>query len=346
MTTGAVLLAAGGGSRFSGAEHKLRADLAGSPILRWSIDAMLGADFDEYIVVVGADPFDDLLGGDVTILSSPHWDEGQAHSLQVAALHAAAREHQAIVVGMADQPLVGSAAWSRVASATLTPFAIASFAGELRPPARLAASTWSELPTTGDAGARHLIAANPDLVTVVPVPGDPGDVDTTAALEEVRQTVIDRAAVTELLGRAPQGRFTVAVRGSAGQPVVLRNHPLLDDGRPMPTLYWLCGTEESLLVGRLESMGGVRQAEHDIGLPAIAEAHRVYAAERDEILDRLPLDPDHRPSGGVGGTRTGVKCLHAHYAWWLAGGPDPVGEWVSDHLHEVDYPTWPDPREP
>ena len=45
--------------------------------------------------------------------------------------------------------------------------------------------------------------------------------------------------------------------------------------------------------------------------------------------------PDHtgpRPPGGVGGTRTGVKCLHAHYAWYLAGGDDPVGAWVARQL--------------
>ncbi len=36
-----------------------------------------------------------------------------------------------------------------------------------------------------------------------------------------------------------------------------------------------------------------------------------------------------RPFGGVGGTRQGVKCLHAHYAWLLAGGDDPVGRWVG-----------------
>jgi hypothetical protein len=38
----------------------------------------------------------------------------------------------------------------------------------------------------------------------------------------------------------------------------------------------------------------------------------------------------------VGGTRTGIKCLHAHYAWFLAGGDDPVGRWVHDHL--TGYP--------
>jgi hypothetical protein len=31
----------------------------------------------------------------------------------------------------------------------------------------------------------------------------------------------------------------------------------------------------------------------------------------------------------VGGTRQGVKCLHAHLAWWLVGGEDPVGEWTA-----------------
>ena len=39
-----------------------------------------------------------------------------------------------------------------------------------------------------------------------------------------------------------------------------------------------------------------------------------------------------RPSGGVGGTRRGVKCLHAHYAWYLVGGDDPVGRWVAEQL--------------
>ncbi len=39
-----------------------------------------------------------------------------------------------------------------------------------------------------------------------------------------------------------------------------------------------------------------------------------------------------RPTGGVGGTRRGVKCLHAHLAWWLVGGDDPVGRWVADRL--------------
>ena len=144
----------------------------------------------------------------------------------------------------------------------------------------------------------------------------------------------DASLVRELLGREPQGDYDVVVRDSTGSPVVIRNAPLLPDGTPMPTRYWLVGRAETTAVSRLEAAGGVDAAEAEIGLDTIAECHRRYAAERDAALP-----PGHRgplPSGGVGGTRVGVKCLHAHYAWYLAGGDDPVGAWVADRLGRVD----------
>lgn len=142
--------------------------------------------------------------------------------------------------------------------------------------------------------------------------------------------VDERAEIAALLGREPQGRFEVIVRGAAGQPLVIRNEPLLDDGRPMPTRYWLVGEHERVLVGRLEADTGVRRAEAAVDADELAAAHQTYAAERDAAM---PADHDGpRPSGGVGGTRRGVKCLHAHYAWYLAGGDDPVGRWVQEQL--------------
>jgi hypothetical protein len=140
----------------------------------------------------------------------------------------------------------------------------------------------------------------------------------------------DVSAVATLLGRPPQGRFVVAVRGAAGQPVVIRNDPFLDDGTPMPTRYWLVDPELGVAVARLESAGGVREAEGVVDADALRTAHARYAAERDAAL--APGHDGPRPHGGVGGTRTGVKCLHAHYAYFLAGGDDPVGRWVDDHL--------------
>ncbi len=143
----------------------------------------------------------------------------------------------------------------------------------------------------------------------------------------------DLATVTLLLGRRPQGAFEVVARSPDGNPVVIRNAPLLDDGTPMPTRYWLIGAEASTAVARLEAAGGVRRAEAAVDAAALADAHARYAAERDAQLPRDHTGP--RPSGGVGGTRIGVKCLHAHYAWFLAGGDDPVGRWVAQQLGEV-----------
>ena len=142
---------------------------------------------------------------------------------------------------------------------------------------------------------------------------------------------IDRAAVATLLGREPRSSFEVVVRHADGSPVVIRNPPILDDGTPMPTRYWLVGEPERRLVALLESSGGVREANTVIDAAELADAHERYRAERDARRCR-PARAD-RPTGGVGGTRIGVKCLHAHYAWFLAGGDDPVGRWVAERLH-------------
>jgi uncharacterized protein len=152
-------------------------------------------------------------------------------------------------------------------------------------------------------------------------------------MSSVAMAMDDRERVRQLLGREPQGKFEVVVRNADGDPVVLKNDPILDDGTPMPTRYWLIGREEVAAVGRLEAAGGVRAAEAEIDPVAIAEAHSRYARERDDALP--PGHSGPRPSGGVGGTRTGVKCLHAHYGWFLAGGDDPVGRWVAERLGKV-----------
>ena len=86
-------------------------------------------------------------------------------------------------------------------------------------------------------------------------------------------TAADVAALTELLGRAPAADFDVVVRGAGGAPIVIRNAPLLRDGTPMPTRYWLVDRELSVAVSRLESTGGVRAAEAAVDPVALAAAH-------------------------------------------------------------------------
>jgi hypothetical protein len=140
----------------------------------------------------------------------------------------------------------------------------------------------------------------------------------------------DVARVTSLLGRPPAGNFKVAARRPDGQPTVIENEPLLRDGTPMPTRFWLVDPDLRARVGRLEASGGVREAEALIDPARVIECHQRYADDRDAMVPDGWTGP--RPTGGVGGTRQGVKCLHAHLAWWLAGGDDPVGAWVAEHL--------------
>lgn len=152
----------------------------------------------------------------------------------------------------------------------------------------------------------------------------------------------DLDAVRRLLGREPQGAFEVVVRRADGSPVVLANAPLLDSGRPMPTRYWLVDRRLVKAVGQLESEGGVNRAEAEVDPVVLRQTHDRYAAAREALID-----PDHdgpRPYGGVGGTRQGVKCLHAHYANHLIGDDDPVGAWVQERLVEVGRAY--DPLEP
>jgi uncharacterized protein len=140
----------------------------------------------------------------------------------------------------------------------------------------------------------------------------------------------DDEVVAELLGRRPAGKYEVVVRSDDGRPAVIANAPFLFDGTPMPTRYWLIDPVLREAVSRLESTGGVRQAEAAIPMERIKEAHARYAEERDALIS--PDGDGPKPSGGVGGTRRGVKCLHAHLAWWLTGGDDPVGEWTAQQI--------------
>ena len=82
-----------------------------------------------------------------------------------------------------------------------------------------------------------------------------------------------------------------------------------------------------------DAAGGVRRAEAEVDPAQLAAAHARYAAARDALVPADHAGP--APYGGVGGTRNGVKCLHAHLAYVLAGGDDPVGRWVQEQLQET-----------
>ena len=179
MTTAGIVLAAGAASRFGGhAGDKLLAEFRGRPLVAWAVDAALAGGLDEVIVVTGAADLADVVDQRARLVPNPEWAAGQATSLAVGLDAAAAAGHDAVVVGLGDQPLVPAEAWRLVGEERSSPIAVATYGGERRNPVRFASEVWDLLPREGDEGARSVLRKRPELVAEVACPGDPADVDT------------------------------------------------------------------------------------------------------------------------------------------------------------------------
>jgi len=149
----------------------------------------------------------------------------------------------------------------------------------------------------------------------------------------------DRAVVAAQIGRIPRSRVDVVARCPLGLPAVTRVPPLLDDGTPFPTLYWLSCPLAVLRISRLESEGAITAMEERLARdPELARRHEAamerYRRDRDALLPPGHAGP--APRGGVAGATKGVKCLHAHAADALAGNDNPVGEWVLSRIGPLD----------
>ena len=146
----------------------------------------------------------------------------------------------------------------------------------------------------------------------------------------------ERRLIEAQIGRDVRGSVAVASRCRYGLPVVVRTAPLLPDGTPFPTLYWLACPAARVAVGRLEAAGwnavlSERVATEPDLAAAHAAAHEHYLAQRDAMAP-LPGAP------GVGGLPGRVKCLHALYAHHVATGADPIGRIVSQAVDPIDCP--------
>lgn len=181
-----VILAAGGGTRFSGATHKLLAPLHGRPVVQHAVDHAMRSGAGRVMVVTGAIDLGTMPVG-VTTLVNERWQRGQATSLTCAvdAIRAQEPEAESIIIGLGDQPFVSSDAWRTVAAAPSEHrVVVASYDGRRGPhPVRLHRSLWAELPQSGDDGARTLIRHHSALVHEVSCPGSAADIDTMEDLQ-------------------------------------------------------------------------------------------------------------------------------------------------------------------
>ena len=188
-----VLLAAGQGSRFG--RPKALVELDGQTLAERGVGLLRAGGADPVLIVTGAAQVE--LGADARVRTvyNAEWPTGMGSSLR-AALRALAEpeagpEVGAAVVALADQPLVGAAAVSRLIAAYRAgaSVAVAGYDGRPRNPVLLAREHWPEViaMAAGDQGARAFLRARPDLVTLVECgdTGRPDDIDTPADLERI-----------------------------------------------------------------------------------------------------------------------------------------------------------------
>ena len=125
----------------------------------------------------------------------------------------------------------------------------------------------------------------------------------------------DHEVVTLQLGREPIA-FRVAARCPAGFPSVIENERRLE----MPTSFWITCPSLDKAIARLESAGGVRAAQEEVGEETVEEIHAEHLARYGTRVAGV----------GQGGH---VKCLHAFTALHLSGAiPNPVAEWTLARL--------------
>jgi molybdenum cofactor cytidylyltransferase len=182
-----VVLAAGRGVRFGGDTPKPLLELGGRPLVRHAVDAARASGFAPVVVVVASDGVAAVLEADVQsdavrLAYNDAPERGISSSLQVA-LRALEAETavEGVVVGLADQPLVGADAYRRLAGAfeAGTELAVATYAGTRGNPVLIGRAYWSEaMALSGDEGARVLIRRHGAREVPCDGTGRPTDVDT------------------------------------------------------------------------------------------------------------------------------------------------------------------------
>ena len=152
----------------------------------------------------------------------------------------------------------------------------------------------------------------------------------------------DRAAVERQLGRAPHPMSRVVARCPFGCVAVVEDLPYDDRGLPFPTLFYATCPTVTQALSRLEDAGGVRSWSRRVArdprlLASLRDAER-YERRRRRTL-AAPRDGGAALTLGIAGVRRGsrteLKCLHAHAAHALARPRYLLGRLILEEAGEL-----------
>jgi CTP:molybdopterin cytidylyltransferase MocA len=183
-----AVLAAGRATRFGGG--KLDAPCAGKPLGRWVLEAVAQARLPAGIVIGAAQGPAFAEGSGWDVLANPLADQGLGTSLALAARAALAREARALLVLLADMPLVGPH-YLRALAAAVPPTATRYPDGDPGVPALFGQAQLPALAELhGDRGAAALLNLADGLTLLKPPAATLRDVDTAADLAEIERVLV------------------------------------------------------------------------------------------------------------------------------------------------------------
>ncbi len=176
LRIGAVLLAAGEGTRMGGVAKPL-ITLQGVPLIKRQLVALSGAGIDEVVIVTGhaREAVEaQVQTFPVTLAHNPAYRDGQQGSVRIG-LAALSGAFDAVLVVLADQPLIGaddvtelvSAFKKRPAGHVVVPRVTVEGVARRGNPIVLDATAQADiLSSDANLGCRHFIERNPTLVHV------------------------------------------------------------------------------------------------------------------------------------------------------------------------------------
>ena len=188
----AVVLAAGLASRMGRPKQLLR--IGGESLVRRAARTALASPVQEVVVVVGAaaeEVRNEIADLPLRVVVNPRFADGMATSLR-AGVAALAPESEAVIVLLADQPLLTREvleALVRRFRETAAPLVVPRYGGQRGNPVLLARALYPELgEVSGDAGAREVVAQHIHEAAFVDVPDARAqrDVDTWEEFEDVK----------------------------------------------------------------------------------------------------------------------------------------------------------------
>lgn len=152
-----------------------------------------------------------------------------------------------------------------------------------------------------------------------------------------------RQRVAELLGREPRGLREVAVRGSGGDPSVIRVASVVE-GKPFPTLFWLVDPSISYQIDQEEARGLIKRLQIRVDADTALQAammrdHTAHIALRETYLSEAERDfleanglMPALAKRGIGGIAdfSRIRCLHTWYAAHLVVA-NTVGALLEEH---------------